>query len=129
MHVSIFIGKTEPAQLYANASSVFRFLLLKKKAILRPQPLADILKCTCTIYISIAGFLSSKWTRTTTVCRGSKWGGGTCRLSVKIFDLCRYSVKIFDFVGKSQLIIKKRMLNINVCYKNYLVLRLCASYV
>lgn len=56
-------------------------------------------------------------------------GGSTCRLSFKIFDLCWYSVKIFDFVGKSQLIIKKRMLNINVCYKNYLVLRLYASYV
>ena len=49
-------------------------------------------------------------------------GGSTCRLSFKIFDLCWYSVKIFDFVGKSQLIIKKRMLNINVCCKNYLVL-------
>ena len=29
----------------------------------------------------------------------------------------RLSFKIFDFVGKSQLKIKKRTLNINVCYK------------
>ena len=58
-------------------------------------------------------------------------GGGPLvgfRLKFSIF-VGIYSVKIFDFVGKSQLIIKKRMLNINVCCKNYLVLRLCASYV